>query len=100
MSMTNICDLKRLREEAMAKGYGSKEWIECAKEFMDSFPAFYDTARAMNSRMYKLQNQVSTGKEIVQAGMELMTLEQMSNWGGVRSFLEQETNDYHDTNGD
>jgi hypothetical protein len=49
--------------------------------------------------MYKLQNQVSTGKEIVQTGMELMTLEQMSNWGGVRSFLEQETNDYQDTKG-
>ncbi|MFA6315633.1 MAG: hypothetical protein WC648_04690 [Candidatus Paceibacterota bacterium] len=95
--MTNLCDLKRLREEAMAKGYGSKEWIDCAKEFMDSFPGFYEMARKMNSKFYQLQNQIATGKEIVQAGIELMTPEQVSNWNGVRTFLEQETGDYQDT---
>jgi hypothetical protein len=42
----------------------------------------------------RLRNQVATGKAIVAAGVELMTKEQVSEWNGVRSFLEQDTSDY------
>ena len=93
----NFDDLKRLHDSARIAKVGSREWIEFATTVINEFPAIYSTAKELNNEYYRLRNQVATGKKIVQAGMELMTLEQMSNWGGQRSFLEQDTSDYSDT---
>ena len=42
----------------------------------------------------RLQNQVAAAKEVISRGVDLMTTEQLGQWTGVRSFLEQETIDY------
>ena len=42
----------------------------------------------------RLQNQVAAAKEVIAKGLDLMTTEQVGQWAGVRSFLEQETIDY------
>jgi hypothetical protein len=56
------------------------------------FPgAFLAKAKDENAR---LKTQVSIAKAIVQHGVNLMTKEQLGQWRGVRSFLEQETEDY------
>lgn len=94
--VTNFDDLMRLCTEARRRGNGSKAWIEFATVMMDSFPAIYETAKGMNSEFRRLRNQVQAGKNVVAAGVELMTTEQVSYWGGVRSFLEQGTSDYSD----
>lgn len=92
--ITNLDKLKRIHDRARIAKVGSKEWIEFATTMIDSFPALYETARAMNTRMDRLQNQVSVATRIVNDGVSLMTTEQVGKWRGVRSFLEQETDDY------
>lgn len=42
----------------------------------------------------RLRNQVAVAKTIVAAGVDLMTTKQVGQWRGVRTFLEQETEDY------
>ena len=54
VATVNLDDLRRLREEAMAAGPGSGRWIKAAQALMDSFPGYYATAQAMNSRAYAL----------------------------------------------
>lgn len=49
---------------------------------------------AMSEEITRLRNQVLSAKKIILAGVELMTTEQISEWEGVRGFLEMETNDY------
>ena len=93
----SFSDLKRLHDSARIAKVGSKEWIEFATTMLDNFPAIYEKAKSMDANFYRLRNQVETGKKIVQAGVELMPMEQMANWVGVRSFLEQETADYSET---
>lgn len=46
---TNLDDLRRQREEALAAGVGSGRWIRCATALMDAFPGHYETAKAMNA---------------------------------------------------
>jgi hypothetical protein len=47
--ITNFDALKRLHSLALAKGAGSKAWIEFANVMIESFPALYETAMAMNA---------------------------------------------------
>lgn len=96
MEITNFDELMRLCNEARTKGHGSKPWIEFATVMMDSWPAIYDKAKDLNSLHFRLCNQVATGKDIVAAGVELMTAEQVGKWAGVRSFLEQDEGAYSD----
>lgn len=42
----------------------------------------------------RLRNQVAVALQIVAAGVEIMTGEQVGRWVGVGTFLEQETADY------
>lgn len=46
--VTNLDELRRMREAALAKGAGSKAWIDFATAILDSFPHLYETARRMN----------------------------------------------------
>lgn len=48
----------------------------------------------MRSEIERLRAQVAVAKQIVTAGVELMTPSQLGQWAGVRAFLEQETDDY------
>jgi hypothetical protein len=53
------------------------------------------TPQAHSKSEYKrLKAQVETAMEIIQRGVDLMTDEQLGKWKGVRSFLEQQTDDY------
>ena len=49
---------------------------------------------ALETENAQLRNQVAAAKQIITAGVNLMPMERLSRWGGVRSFLEQETEDY------
>ena len=51
----NLDDLRRLREEAMAAGAGSGRWITAAQVLMNSFPAYYETAKGMNLQAAQLR---------------------------------------------
>ena len=93
----NFDDLKRLHDGARIAKVGSREWIEFATTVIDNFPAIYATAQGMNIKFHRLHNQVATAKQIVQQGIEIMDSEQVGQWVGVRSFLEQETDDYSET---
>lgn len=49
---------------------------------------------ALVAEVRKLRAQVETAHEIVIAGIQIMTPGQIGRWRGVRSFLEQDTDDY------
>lgn len=53
--ITNMDELKRMHEFARIAKVGSREWIEFATTMIDSFPAIYETAKAMNRRMAEMQ---------------------------------------------
>jgi len=53
--ITNLDDLKRMHDWARIAKVGSKEWLEFATTMIDSFPAIYETAKAMNKRMVEMQ---------------------------------------------
>jgi hypothetical protein len=56
------------------------------------FPsAFLAKTKEENAR---LKTQVAVAKDVIQRGVDVMTKEQLGQWSGVRSFLEQETEDY------
>jgi hypothetical protein len=93
----NFDDLKRLHDGARIAKVGSREWIEFATTMLDEFPAIYDKAKSMNATFNRMRNQVETGKQIVQQGIDIMDTEQVGQWTGVRSFLEQETDKYLET---
>lgn len=42
----------------------------------------------------RLRNQVNAAMVVINRGLELMPTEKVGEWDGVRSFLEQETEDY------
>ena len=96
MNKIGFYDMKILHENARITKAGSKDWILFATTMMDEFPRLFDTAKNMDSTFHRLKNQVATGKQIVQQGIEIMNTEQVGQWAGVRSFLEQETSDYPD----
>ena len=65
--VTNFDELKRLHNEARVRGASSKAWIEFASVMFDSFPALYDTAKAMNARFSEVRSnddliKVATGQ--------------------------------------
>jgi len=65
----NLDDLKRLRADALAGGTGSGRWIKAATALMDSFPAIYDMAKAMNARHAELAKSLQAlkpGAEVIQ----------------------------------
>lgn len=64
----NFDELKRLHAWALAGGTGSKAWIEFVTTMVDSFPALYDTASAMNAEIK------STGHQLYEAKRLLRTL--------------------------
>jgi len=47
----------------------------------------------------RLRNQVAAGLHVVNAGVDLMSREQVGRWAGVRSFLEQVAEDYEPLDG-
>lgn len=51
--ITNFNRLRSLHDAARARGPNSREWIEFAVTMMDSFPALYDVAEAMNEDQAK-----------------------------------------------
>lgn len=93
----NFDDLKRLHDDARIAKVGSREWIGFATTMLDNFPEIYAKAKSMNAKFNRMRNQVETGKQIVQQGIEIMETEQVGQWAGVRSFLEQETDEYLET---
>jgi hypothetical protein len=57
---TNLDKLLRLREEALAAGFGSGRWIRAAQALMDAFPGYYATARAMNEERLVLIDKIES----------------------------------------
>jgi hypothetical protein len=55
---TNLDELKRLREKALAKGPGSKQWIDFAVASLDAFPHLYEMAQKMNDEAAHLRAQL------------------------------------------
>ena len=53
--ITNWDDLRRMHDFARIAKPGSKVWIEFADTMIDSFPAMYDMAKAMNQKIIELQ---------------------------------------------
>lgn len=49
MSRLNLDDLRRQREAAMAAGFASGKWVQCAQELFAKFPDIYATAQTMNA---------------------------------------------------
>lgn len=52
MNNSNFDDLKKLRDEALAKGRGSKSYFVFCDAIFDGFPAIYETALRMNAKVY------------------------------------------------
>jgi len=48
--ITNFDELKKKHDRARIATVGSKAWLDFASAMIDSFPAIYKTARAMNDR--------------------------------------------------
>ena len=63
--VTNFDELKRLHMWARTKGTGSKEWIEFATTMVDSFPALYDTAKAMNGETARLRKGLEAADQLM-----------------------------------
>jgi len=76
----NLDDLRRLREEAMAAGPGTGCWIKCAQALMDAFPAYYETARAMNERLEAAGAAICQMKPVVEAAQEWSCERPVSDW--------------------
>lgn len=51
--ITNFNQLRSMHEAARRGGANSRAWIEFAVTMMDSFPALYDVAKAMNEEQAK-----------------------------------------------
>lgn len=52
MSNSNFDDLKKLRDEALSKGRGSKAYFEFCDAIFDGFPSIYETAKRINEKVY------------------------------------------------
>ena len=62
---TNFDELKRLHEWARAGGPGGKAWIEFATAMFDSFPALYETAKAMNADSKRLRKGLEAVEQLI-----------------------------------
>lgn len=49
--VTNFNELNRMHAKAMVGGPNSRDWIEFSLTMMDSFPALFETAQAMNAKL-------------------------------------------------
>lgn len=58
--VTNLDELRRLRETALVKGAGSKAWIDFASTMLDSFPHLYETAQRMNGDAERMRHALRT----------------------------------------
>lgn len=56
MNNSNFDDLKKLRDEALSKGRGSKAYFEFCDAVFDGFPKIYETAKSMNEKFKLLEN--------------------------------------------
>jgi len=52
MNNSNFDDLKKLRDEALAKGRGSKAYFVFCDAIFDGFPAIFETGLRMNAKVY------------------------------------------------
>jgi hypothetical protein len=77
----NLDDLRKLREEALSSGPGRGRWIRCAQVLMDSFPAFYTTAQAMNERQEAAGAELGRMKAVVEAAQEWSGERTVRDWG-------------------
>ena len=77
----NLDDLRRLREEALSSGPGSGRWIRCAQALMDSFPAYYATAQAMNEQHHAFRAEIGRMKAVVEAAQEWSGERAVRDWG-------------------
>ncbi|MDO9233041.1 MAG: hypothetical protein Q7U15_06010 [Methylotenera sp.] len=50
MSNSNFDDLKKLRDEALAKGRGSNAYFAFCDAVFEGFPKIYETAKVMNEK--------------------------------------------------
>jgi hypothetical protein len=76
VSITNLDELKRLREAALSAGSGSGPWIKAASALMDAFPQLYTTAQAMNANAATANGEKRVlVRLLVQADQVLSTLE-------------------------
>lgn len=62
--VTNFNDLKRMHERAVIGGSNSRHWIEFASTMIDSFPALFKTARAMNEELAALKTGAQLGDRV------------------------------------
>lgn len=81
VEMVNLDDLRKLREEALSSGPGSGRWIRCAQVLMDSFPAYYATAQAMNERQQSSGAELGRLKAVVDAAQEWSSERTVRDWG-------------------
>ncbi len=59
-----------------------------------SWPEDADLMTEAGAEIARLRSQVTTATNLIGAGLDLMTDEQVGQWAGVRTFLEQDTSDY------
>lgn len=52
MSNSNFDNLKKLRDEALSKGRGSKAYFAFCEAIFDGFPKIYETAVALNAKVF------------------------------------------------
>ena len=84
---TILPETEQLRVEADGLYKRAKK----AEEKNKTLTAERDQLRA---EVERLNARVQTGVDIVNAGVAIMTTEQVGQWAGVRSWLEQPTSDY------
>ncbi len=58
-----------------------------------SWPEDADLMTEAGAEIARLRSQVTTATNLIGAGLDLMTDEQVGQWAGVRTFLEQDTSD-------
>ena len=97
-----------LQQAVEVIGYWRARWraraLELGRELADTQRRLgecsggYETlSRQLAARQQEveaLRAQVATARDIVNLGVSLMTVDQVGAWAGVRSFLEQPTEDY------
>lgn len=76
--ITNFDELKRLHDWARIAKVGSKEWIDFATTMIDSFPALYEKAKAINKKLNSLDE--PTEKMLIAGLNETEPLGSLIDW--------------------
>lgn len=84
----NLDDLRRLREEAMADGAGSGRWIKCAQALMDQFPAYYETAKAINERHAEARGDLQRAQHELKIARD-QKAEMEAHWRQLARWIEE-----------